>query len=136
MEKHCERQHGIVPPGGRGHFIGTSASPTLELTSIPSPFKQIRAYPIMSTIGNASGYIGFLVGVSISELPQLIFWLFSKCKHYYEHLRNLFEDKIKDTHEKDKANKTNGVIKKESDEGNDYTDYKDNLDPCIREKLI
>ena len=98
--------------------------------------KQIRAYPIMSTIGNASGYIGFLVGVSISELPQLIFWLFSKCKHYYEHIRNLFEDRIKATHGNDTATKANGVIKREGDECDNSTEYKDNLDPCIREKLI
>ena len=36
--------------------------------------KQIRAYSKMNAVGNASGYIGFLVGVSISELPHLIFW--------------------------------------------------------------
>ena len=54
MEKHCERQHGLVPPGGRGHFIGTAASPTLELPSIASPFKQIRTYPApMKTVPNA-----------------------------------------------------------------------------------
>ena len=42
--------------------------------------KQIRAYSMMSAIGNASGYIGFAVGWSISELPRLIFWLYAKRK--------------------------------------------------------
>ena len=42
--------------------------------------KQIRAYSMMSVIGNASGYIGFAVGWSISELPRLIFWLYAKTK--------------------------------------------------------
>ena len=45
MEKHCERQHGIVPPGGRGHFMGASVSPTIDLPSITSPFQQVRTYP-------------------------------------------------------------------------------------------
>ena len=44
--------------------------------------KQIRAYSIMSVIGNASGYIGFAVGWSISELPRLIFWLYAKRKSF------------------------------------------------------
>ena len=43
--------------------------------------KQIRAYSIMSVIGNASGYIGFAIGWSISELPRLIFWLYAKAKN-------------------------------------------------------
>ena len=42
--------------------------------------KQIKAYPFQSLIGNASGYIGFLVGVSVSELPYFIFWLCVKIK--------------------------------------------------------
>ena len=44
--------------------------------------KQIRAYSIMSVIGNASGYIGFAIGWSISELPRLIFWLYAKAKKF------------------------------------------------------
>ena len=35
---------------------------------------------MMSAIGNASGYIGFAIGWSISELPRLIFWLCAKTK--------------------------------------------------------
>ena len=42
--------------------------------------KQIRGYSMMSVIGNASGYIGFAIGWSISELPRLIFWLYAKTK--------------------------------------------------------
>ena len=50
--------------------------------------KQIRAYTIMSAIGNASGYIGFLVGCSISELPFLIFWMYAKTKQCIIYLTN------------------------------------------------
>ena len=50
--------------------------------------KQIRAYSILSAIGNASGYIGFLVGLSISELPSLIFWIYGKIKHYWKYSNN------------------------------------------------
>ena len=42
--------------------------------------KQIRAYPIMSAIGNASGYVGVLVGASLTQLPHFIFWIISKIK--------------------------------------------------------
>ena len=45
MEKHCERQHAIVPSVGRGQFIGSSVSPTIDIPSIASPFQQVRAYP-------------------------------------------------------------------------------------------
>ena len=46
--------------------------------------KQVRAYTTMSLLGNASGYIGFLVGCSMSELPSLIFWLHAKTKQMYD----------------------------------------------------
>ena len=54
--------------------------------------KQIRAYSIMSAIGNASGYIGFLVGCSISELPTLIFWLCAKTKQFVIYLTSRKEE--------------------------------------------
>ena len=45
--------------------------------------KQIRAYPIMSAIGNASGYVGVLVGASLPQIPFLIFWAVSKMKRAF-----------------------------------------------------
>ena len=45
--------------------------------------KQIRAYPIMSAIGNASGYVGVLVGASLPQIPFLIFWAVSKLKRAF-----------------------------------------------------
>ena len=45
MEKHCERQHGMVSPGGRGHFMNLPDTSTIELPSISSPFQQVRTYP-------------------------------------------------------------------------------------------
>ena len=42
--------------------------------------KQIKAYSLQSFIGNAGGYIGLLVGVTISELPNFVskLWLLLK----------------------------------------------------------
>ena len=45
MEKHCERQHGLTPPGGRGNYIGSTESHTTEREQIASPFQQVRTYP-------------------------------------------------------------------------------------------
>ena len=45
MEKHCKRQHGMVPPGGRGHCLGSSDTSSIDLPSIASPFQQVRTYP-------------------------------------------------------------------------------------------
>ena len=41
--------------------------------------KQIRAYSVMNAIGNAAGYLGFLLGVSIS---QLIVWVITQIKTF------------------------------------------------------
>ena len=49
--------------------------------------KQIRAYPLTNMLGNASGYIGFLVGISISQLPYLIVWLYAKLKIWWDYFR-------------------------------------------------
>ena len=42
--------------------------------------KQVRAYTIESVVGNSSGYIGFLMGISVSQLPYAIFGVYSKLK--------------------------------------------------------
>ena len=52
MEKHCERQHGMIPPGGRGHYISSSEAHTTEKQPIVSPFQQVRSYPV--TVGQNS----------------------------------------------------------------------------------
>ena len=52
--------------------------------------KQIKAYSIMSAIGNASGYVGVLVGISMSQLPHLVLWTISKMKHYGGIVKQLF----------------------------------------------
>ena len=43
--------------------------------------KQIRAYSVMNAVGNAAGYLGFLLGVSIS---QLIVWVITQIKTIYK----------------------------------------------------
>ena len=40
--------------------------------------KQIRAYSMQSLIGNAGGYIGLLVGITISQLPNFLFTVYRK----------------------------------------------------------
>ena len=45
--------------------------------------KQIRAYSVQSLFGNAGGYIGLLVGISISELPYLLLKLYSMGKSLF-----------------------------------------------------
>ena len=68
----------ILPAGGKENWfvIHLHFWSSIDFKEI----KQIRAYSMMSVIGNASGYIGFAVGWSISELPRLIFWLYAKTK--------------------------------------------------------
>ena len=58
--------------------------------------KQIRAYSIMSAIGNASGYVGVLVGLSLSQLPHFFFWTVSKIKFYVGKFGNLFSGSVAD----------------------------------------
>ena len=43
--------------------------------------KQIRAYSVMNAVGNAAGYLGFLLGVSIS---QLCVWVITQIKTIYK----------------------------------------------------
>ena len=45
MEKHCERQHGLTPAGGRGHYIANLESQVTERQQVTSPFQQVRTYP-------------------------------------------------------------------------------------------
>ena len=46
MEKHCERQHATIPPGGRGNYLGSSESLASEWQQLTPPFQQLRAYPV------------------------------------------------------------------------------------------
>lgn len=41
-------------------------------TNMYMEIKQIRSYSLQSLIGNAGGYVGLLVGYSISQLPVLL----------------------------------------------------------------
>ena len=34
--------------------------------------RQIKAYSLQTMVGNAGGYIGLLVGITISELPKFL----------------------------------------------------------------
>ena len=53
--------------------------------------KQKRGYSFQSVIGNASGYIGFLVGITVSELPQFLLWIYRKMKFLVWSLKNYVE---------------------------------------------
>ena len=50
----------------------------------------------MSAIGNASGYVGVLVGLSLSQLPHFFFWTISKIKFYVGKFGNLFSSSVAD----------------------------------------
>ena len=42
--------------------------------------RKVKAYSLQSMVGNAGGYIGLLVGISISDLPRSLFKLFLALK--------------------------------------------------------
>ena len=42
--------------------------------------KQVRKYTFQSMIGNSGGYIGLLVGITISSIPCFLFKLYSTIK--------------------------------------------------------
>ena len=46
MEKHCERQHRTIPPGGRGNYLSSSEPLASENQQATSPFQQVRTYPV------------------------------------------------------------------------------------------
>ena len=99
--------------------------------------KQIRAYSILSAIGNASGYVGVLVGVSLAQLPHLIFWSCSKIKHLCEQLRFvLLGYPVEDCNNSGRNDlaKTNGVALR--GENNALEDTEDITEVYIHETLI
>ena len=45
--------------------------------------RKVKAYSLQSMIGNAGGYIGLLVGITISDLPSFLFKIYLAIKEKY-----------------------------------------------------
>ena len=52
-------------------------------------FKQIKAYSVQSVIGNAGGYVGLVVGLTINEILGWLVKLFFMAKSYFSNANNI-----------------------------------------------
>ena len=51
-----------------------------------------RALDINTLIGNVGGYIGLLIGVSISDLPLILHQVYLEIKHTCDFLKRLYQN--------------------------------------------
>ena len=52
-----------------------------------------RALDINTLVGNVGGYIGLLIGVSISDMPLILQQTYKEIMHILETLKRLYQDK-------------------------------------------
>lgn len=60
-------------------------------TSDFKEIRQIKAYSFQATIGNAGGYIGLLVGITISELPMFLTKTYVIAKRFFVRQKKILE---------------------------------------------
>ena len=78
MEKHCERQQRMIPPGGRGQYIDEHEPQNSQIHStqfIPSvhstPMANILSYPAGAGDNDTNGNLSSIINVPHTQ-PQFL----------------------------------------------------------------
>ena len=75
------------------HFYVSECVPLLSYNSYLEPIWNFRALDVNTLIGNIGGYVGLLIGVSISDFPILVQQISQKSQKIFEMGKNLLKNK-------------------------------------------